>query len=185
MSQEFLEACGRRISRLDVECSHDTVVTTEDLVAIATNCTQLESISFSSLHIVPEVDFRIAYSPVPLTPADFPFLRRIKLSNVVIEDYGKDIFRYLIGGAHDLESIFVSFNQQISKGYFFSDFLLDDIFASNSLSQLQEFILKDGALTLISALRLITTLPKLRIVGRLLNWDAESSEINSFIQILR
>jgi len=183
--KEFLEACGRRISRLDVECSHDTVVTTEDLVAIATNCTQLESISFSSLHIVPEVDFRIAYSPVPLTPADFPFLRRIKLSNVVIEDYGKDIFRYLIGGAHDLESIFVSFNQQISKGYFFSDFLLDDIFASNSLSQLQEFILKDGALTLISALRLITTLPKLRIVGRLLNWDAESSEINSFIQILR
>ena len=70
-------------------------------------------------------------------------------------------------------------------GYFFSDFLLDDILATNSLSQLQEFILKDGALTLISALRLITTLPKLRIVGRLLNWDAESSEINSFIQILR
>ena len=96
-----------------------------------------------------------------------------------------NIFRYLIGGATDLESIFVSFNQQISKGYFFSDFLLDDIFATNSLSQLQEFILKDGALTLISALRLITTLPKLRIVGRLLNWDAEASEINSFIQILR
>ena len=95
------------------------------------------------------------------------------------------IFRYLIGGATDLESIFVSFNHQISKGYFFSDFLLDDIFATNSLSQLQEFILKDGALTLISALRLITTLPKLRIVGRLLNWDAEASEINSFIQILR
>ena len=91
--REFLEACGRRISRLDVECSHNTIVSTEDLVAIATHCTQLESISFSSLHMVPEVDFRISYSPVPLDPADFPFLRKIKLSNVVIEDYGKDIFR--------------------------------------------------------------------------------------------
>lgn len=70
-------------------------------------------------------------------------------------------------------------------GYFFSDFLLDDILATNSLSQLQEFILKDGALTLISALRLITTMPKLRVVGRLLHWDVEPCELSTFIQILR
>ena len=43
-------------------------------------------------------------------------------------------------------------------GYFFSDFLLDDILAVNPLSQLQEFLLKDGALTLISALRCYTVL---------------------------
>ena len=168
-----------------MECSHSTIITTQDLLAIANNCTQLEAISFTNFHMVPEVDLRVSHSPVPMVPADFPFLRTIKFSNVVIDDYGKDVFRYLIGGAHDLESIFVSFNEEISKGYFFSDFLLDDIFATNSLSQLQEFILKDGALTLISALRLIPTLPKLRIVGRLLNWDAEPSEINSFVQILR
>ena len=53
------------------------------------------------------------------------------------------------------------------------------------MSQLQEFILKDGALTLISALRLITTMPKLRVVGRLLHWDVEPCELSTFIQILR
>ena len=65
--------------------------------------------------MVPEVDLRVSHSPVPMVPADFPFLRTIKFSNVVIDDYGKDVFRYLIGGAHDLESIFVSFNEEISK----------------------------------------------------------------------
>ena len=63
--------------------------------------------------------------------------------------------------------------------------MLDDILATNSLSQLREFILKDGALTLISALRLITTMPKLRVVGRLLHWDVEPCELSTFIQILR
>ena len=56
---------------------------------------------------------------------------------------------------------------------------------TNNLSQLQEFILNNGALTLISALRLITSKPKLRIVGRLLHWDVEPSELTTFIQILR
>jgi hypothetical protein len=34
-----------------------------------------------------------------------------------------------------------------------SDFLLDDILLVNELAHLEEFILQDGALTLISALR--------------------------------
>ena len=49
-------------------------------------------------------------------------------------------------------------------GYFFSDFLLDDILAVNPLSQLQEFLLKDGALTLISALRCYIVLGSVRAV---------------------
>ena len=48
---------------------------------------------------------------------------------------------------------------------------------------LQEFSLRDGALTLISALRLITSRPKLRVVGRLLHWDVEPSELTTFIQV--
>ena len=50
-----------------------------------------------------------------------------------------DYLRYLVGGAHDLETIFVSFKH---SGYFFSDFLLDDILAVNNLAHLTEFILK-------------------------------------------
>jgi len=179
---DFLEACGRRISRLDVECSSNTIITSKDLVAIATYCTQLESLSFTNFHVSPEVDPRVSHSPVPLEPAKFPFLRNVRFSNVIIDDFGKDVFRHIIGGAHDLESLYVSFK---TYGYFFSDFLLDDILATNSLSQLQEFILKDGALTLISALRLITSRPKLRIVGRLLHWDVEPCELTTFVQILR
>jgi len=179
---DFLTACGRRISRLDVECSTNTIVTTDDLEAIATNCSQLESLSFNNFHVIAEVDPRVSHSPVPMDPAKFPFLRNVRLSNIIIDDFGKDVFRYLIGGAHDIESLYVSFKE---KGYFFSDFLLDDILMTNNLSQLQEFILNNGALTLISALRLITSKPKLRIVGRLLHWDVEPSELTTFIQILR
>jgi len=180
--QDFLQACGRRISRLDVECSTDAIIKTEDLISIASYCPQLESLSFSNFHVITEVDPRISPSPVPTIPAKFPFLRSVRFVNVDIEQHGKDIFRYLVGGAHDLESFYTSFK---NAGYFFSDFLLDDILAVNNLAHLEEFILKDGALTLISALRLISSRPKLRTVGRLLHWDVEPSELTTFIQILR
>jgi len=179
---DFLVACGRKISRLDIESSTDAIIRTPDLTAIATSCPQLESLSFSNFHVVTEVDPRVSHSPVPLIPASFPFLSSIRCANTIIEQHGKDVFRYLVGGAHDLESIFVSFKH---SGYFFSDFLLDDILAVNSLSHLTEFILKDGALTLISALRLISSRPKLRTVGRLLHWDVEPSELTTFVTILR
>ena len=107
--QDFLSACGRRISRLDVECGPDTLISCEDLVAIARHCVQLESLAFTNFHVLAEVDPRVSHCPVPLSPAKFPFLRNVRLSNVVIEDFGKDVFRYLIGGAQDIESLYVSF----------------------------------------------------------------------------
>jgi len=180
--REFLLACGRKICRLDIESSTDAIIRSQDLTALASSCPQLESLSFSNFHLVTEVDPRVSHSPVPLVPASFPFLSSLRCANTIIENHGKDVFRYLVGGAHDLETIFVSFKH---SGYFFSDFLLDDILAVNSLSHLTEFILKDGALTLISALRLISSRPKLRTVGRLLHWDVEPSELTTFIQILR
>jgi len=179
---DFLAACGRKISRLDIESSTDAIIRTQDLTAIANSCPQLESLAFSNFHVVTEVDPRVSHSPVPLVPASLPFLSSLRCANTIIEQHGKDVFRYLVGGAHDLESIFVSFKH---SGYFFSDFLLDDILAVNNLSHLTEFILKDGALTLISALRLISSRPKLRTVGRLLHWDVEPSELTTFVTILR
>jgi len=180
--QDFLSACGRKLCRLDIECPSSTIFSCSDLTAIAAFCPNIEALSFNSFHVEAEIDPRISHSPVPTTPASFPFLSSVRLSNVTIEQNGKDVFRYLIGGAPDLESIYVSFE---SPGFFFSDFLLDDILLVNNLSHLQEFILRDGALTLISALRLISSRPKLRTVGRLLNWDVEPSELTTFIQILR
>jgi len=180
--RDFLLACGRKISRLDIENPSDAIIKTPDLISLASCCPQLESLSFSNFHVETEVDPRISHSPVPLVPASFPFLTSLRCTNTIIEQHGKDVFRYLVGGAHDLETVFVSFKQ---SGYFFSDFLLDDILAVNSLSHLTEFILKDGALTLISALRLISSRPKLKTVGRLLHWDVEPSELTTFIQILR
>ena len=82
-------------------------------MAIATYCTQLESLSFTNFHVSPEVDPRVSHSPVPLEPAKFPFLRNVRLSNVIIDDFGKDVFRYIIGGAHDLESLYVSFKVEL------------------------------------------------------------------------
>ena len=107
--QDFLSACGRRISRLDVECGPDTLISCEDLVSVSRHCSQLESLVFTNFHVLAEVDPRVSHCPVPLTPAKFPFLRNVRLSNVVIDDFGKDVFRYLIGGAHDIESLYVSF----------------------------------------------------------------------------
>ena len=37
----------------------------------------------------------------------------------------------------------------------------------------------------ISALRLISSRPKLRSIGRLMKWDVEPSELDTFAQILR
>ena len=92
-----------------MECGPDTLISCEDLVAIARHCVQLESLAFTNFHVLAEVDPRVSHCPVPLSPAKFPFLRNVRLSNVVIEDFGKDVFRYLIGGAHDIESLYVSF----------------------------------------------------------------------------
>jgi len=181
--QQFLAECGRKICRLEVDCTQRTVISRDDLMAVATNCPQLEALTFTNFRVEVEVDRRISHAPpVPTKPARFPFLTHVRICNVSIEEYGKDIFRYLLGGAFDLETIQITFH---NPGYFFSDFLLDDILMVNELAHLQKFLLRGGALTLISALRLISSRPKLRTIGGLLDWDVEPSELATFIQILR
>ena len=57
-AQDFLSACGRRISRLDVECGAEAVISAADLVALATTCTQLEAVAFTNFRVVAEVCVR-------------------------------------------------------------------------------------------------------------------------------
>ncbi len=57
--------------------------------------------------------------------------------------------------------------------FYFSDFLLDDVLGRNPLGRLERFVVSNVSLTLISALRLISSRPKLRTVGRLLGWDVQ------------
>ena len=106
----------------------------------------------------------------------------IQLKNVSITHYPKETFKFILGNSPDLEDIHIQFE---STSYFFNDFLLDEILSLNPLSKLEEFILENGAMTLISALRLFNSRPKFKSIGNLLSWDVEQSELDTFEQILR
>jgi len=81
-----------------------------------------------------------------------------------------------------LESLNLAFR---TTTYFFNDFLLDDILVLNNFGRLEHFSLSRVSLTLISALRMISSRPKLRSIGHLLMWDVEVSELDAFAKILR
>jgi hypothetical protein len=72
-----------------------------------------------------------------------------------------------------------------STTFYFNDFLLDDILLLNSFGRLENFLLSEVSLTLISALRMISDRPKLTSIGHLLQWDVEECELDAFAQILR
>ena len=71
------------------------------------------------------------------------------------------------------------------KAWFFSDFLLDEILVVNPLPRLETFVIKNAAMTLISALRLLNQRPKLKKIGQILHWDVEISELDTFEQIIK
>ena len=178
--QEFLAACGGRINSLEIECRPETQVSLSDLRSIAEHCKFLDILCFTSFTVAPPSshdDFS-----VPFVPLNLPFVTEIRLSNIYVERFGKEVFRYLLGGCPDIERLYLSF---ADTAYFFDDFLLDDVLLLNPLGRLERFVLKDVSLTLISALRLISSRPKLRTIGKLLKWDVEPSELLAFTQILR
>lgn len=175
--QQFLKGCGSRIRSLEIECTKTSLIWLEDLEAIAEHCTFLEILCFTSFYLSPNASDFVARSPLPL-----PFLTELRVSNIEIDSFGKEVFKYLLGDCLDLEVLYLSF---ADTAYYFSDFLLDDILNLNPLGRVEQFILKDVSLTLISALRLISSRPKLRNLGRLLKWDVEPSELKTFAQILR
>ena len=71
------------------------------------------------------------------------------------------------------------------KAWFFSDFLLDEILVVNPLPRLETFVIKNAAMTLISALRMLNSRPKLKTIGHILQWDVEISELDTFGQIIK
>ena len=193
---EFISKCGHRIHSLVIinQISSNHVqereigdhmedpranVTLENLTAISTHCKLLDTLCLENLKIVSS---QHPMTPLPNAPLEFRFLTSIQLRNVSITHYPKETFKYILGNSPDLENIHIQFE---STSYFFNDFLLDEILSLNPLSKLEEFILENGALTLISALRLFNSRTKFKSIGNLLSWDVEQSELDTFEQILR
>ena len=193
---EFISKCGHRIHSLVVnnQISPNYVqdrqngedmedpranVTVENLAAIAQHCKLLDTLCLQNLKISSSNN---SLTPVPNVPLEFRFLTSIQLKNVSITHYPKETFKFILGNSPDLEDIHIQFE---STSYFFNDFLLDEILSLNPLSKLEEFILENGAMTLISALRLFNSRPKFKSIGNLLSWDVEQSELDTFEQILR
>lgn len=52
------------------------------------------------------------------------------------------------------------------------------------MGRLESFVIQNASLTLISALRLLNSRPKLKTVGNILEWDVELSELETFGQIV-
>ena len=70
-----------------------------------------------------------------------------------------------------------SFTVLTLRTFYFNDFFLDDILLVNTLGRLENFLLSEVSMTLISALRMISNRPKLRSLGQLLQWDVEVCEL--------
>ena len=193
---EFISKCGHRIHSLvinnhlssnhipqrengeDIEDPRANM-TLENLTAISNHCKLLDTLCLQNLKITSTDN---SMNPVPNVPLEFRFLTSIQLKNITITHYPKETFKFILGNSPDLEDIHIQFE---STSYFFNDFLLDEILSLNPLSKLEEFILENAALTLISALRLFNSRPKFKSIGNLLSWDVEQSELDTFEQILR
>jgi hypothetical protein len=186
---EFVAACGQKIYRLEINCSPRTPVSVNDLEAIATHCVFLDALCFSSLTYVDpnqphEPAFAFLAGPAP-TPLPFPFLTELSASSVSASAGGRHLVRRLLGGCPELERLCLRFSRRHPPAAFFSDFLLDEVMTVNPLARLETLALDRVGLTLISALRLISTRPKLRALGALSAWDVEEGELSTFAGILR
>lgn len=113
---------------------------------------------------------------------NFRFLTHMELSNVCTETFGREAALLLLGGCPDLESIIIDFKE---KAWFFSDFFLDEVLCGNPMGRLESFRLRNVLMTLISALRLLNSRPKLTTIGHVLDWDVEPSELETFGQIVK
>ena len=53
-----------------------------------------------------------------------PFLTKLRLSNIVVDSFGKEVFRHLLGGCEDIERLYLSF---ADTAYFFSGINMPDL----------------------------------------------------------
>ena len=115
-------------------------------------------------------------------PLNFRFLTALTLTGIQVESLSRETGLYLLSSCPDLEVLRLEFTE---KSWIFNDFFLDEVLMINPLARLESFIVINASLTLISALRLLNSRPKLRKIGHLLRWDVEASEMTTFGQIIQ
>ena len=198
---EFVEKCGHRINSLsitsclsqpntanvgiahveeEIEEEVGTKIFLDNLAIISSKCKLLDYLCLRNLKFSSSQG--TFPSQVPSTPLEFRFLTSLQLNNNSFSHCPKETLKYILGNSPDLERIHIRFD---TTSFFFNDFLLDEILTLNPISKLEEFTLENGALTLISALRLFNSRPKFKSIGNLLTWDVEPSELVNFEKILR
>ncbi len=178
---EFLRACGKRITHLEIDCS-STETNISDLQSISSHCTFLDSLTITNLTL----SSSLSAADLPPVPLHLPFLTSFRLIHARLPSrLGRDALRLLLGGCPEIERLYLSFHPS-SSALYVSDFLLDELLSLNPLARLERFVARGRvSLTLISALRLISSRPKLRAIGRLLEWDVQEGELANFAGILR
>lgn len=174
----FLQCCGGRINVLILNCSVKTFLKFEDLLTISQNCPLLDGLEIDNFQIQEEDEV-----PTIQQQLNFRFLTHLKLRQFsTSNDLAREWCLRLMASCPDLEVLHLAFSD---KAWFFSDFLLDEILCLNPLARLESFVIENASLTLISALRLLNCRPKLRRIGRILQWDVELSELETFGQIIK
>lgn len=132
--------------------------------------------------LISKLPFNIDEAEASSQKLNFRFLTQLKLSQFSAEQpLARQICLLLVSNCPDLEKLELCFNE---KAWFFSDFLLDEILCTNPMGRLESFVIQNASLTLISALRLLNSRPKLKTVGNILEWDVELSELETFGQIV-
>ena len=179
--QDFISSCGSRISHLQVSSNDGScqkICMTDMAVLSSEKCLMLDSIAFEHF----EVD---GSGNVPSDPLNMRYLTSIRLGGVKLNDKAREIIFHILGGCQDLESLQINFaGGSKFANFFFNDFLLDELLRKNPMSFLEEFVVENGCLTLISALKLLSGRPKLKKIGALSKWDVEPSEHLAFLGIL-
>lgn len=171
---DFLGYCGQRINILRIETSASTTFwSPHHLSDIARCCPLLDALEITGLKMLEESH---ADNMVDL---NFRYLTQLKLRQVSAD--AGHVVLLLLSACPDVELLDVEF---ASTATFFSDFFLDDVLFRNPMGRLEAFLLENASLTLISALRLLNSRPKLRRIGHILKWDVEPSELEMFAQIV-
>ena len=153
----LFQLCGQRINTLRLQCSNKTFLTNKDLSTIATNCPLLDALEIVNLSMSEDPDI-ISASAVP-KPLNFRFLTQLRLYQISVAPPSaqlRELCLFMLAGCPDLEVLHLEFPE---KAWFFSDFLLDEILVVNPLPRLETFVIKNAAMTLISALRLLNQRP--------------------------
>ena len=179
-----MQLCGQRINVLSLCCSDKTYLTAKDLSTIAQNCPLLDVLEIFNMSLLEDSD-PISNTFQASAALNFRFLTQLKIHQISVETPSaqlREICLFLLAGCPDLEVLDLEFAE---KAWFFSDFLLDEILVVNPLPRLETFVIENAAMTLISALRMLNSRPKLKTIGHILQWDVEISELDTFGQIIK